>query len=89
MIKGDRISATQLILLIFTNRFMFGFSFMPTVTISPANQDAWIVDILSGIMIFCFAIPLLILASRFPNMSFNEYFEVILGKTIGKIVNFM
>lgn len=62
---------------------------MPTVTISPANQDAWIADILSGLLILILAIPILIMASRFRDMSYNEYFEIILGKPIGKAVNLL
>ncbi|WP_461205612.1 GerAB/ArcD/ProY family transporter [Clostridium sp. DL1XJH146] len=87
MVKNEKISAIQLISLILLNRILFGFSFMPTVTMAPANQDAWIVDILSGPMIIFFAIPLLILSSRFPNMAFNEYYQVILGKKLGKLVS--
>jgi len=89
MPKLEKISAIQLISMILINRFLFGFSFMPTVTISPANQDAWVADILSGVMVLLFAIPLLIMASKFPNMGFNEYFQVILGTFIGKVVCFI
>lgn len=89
MIKTEKISATQLVMLIVINRFLFGFSFMPTVTMAPANQDAWIAEIISGLLIVLIAIPMLIMANRFENMSFAEYFEVILGKHLGKIVCFV
>jgi spore germination protein KB len=62
---------------------------MPTVTIAPANQDAWIANILSGMLILILAIPMLIMATKFTDMTFNEYFEVILGKPIGKFINFI
>lgn len=86
MAKLEKISAIQLISIILINRFLFGFSFMPTVTMAPANQDAWIADILSGPMLLFIAIPMIVMASRFPNMSFNEYFQVILGEFLGKII---
>lgn len=89
MLKLEKISYVQLITLILINRFLFGFSFMPTVTISPANQDSWIADILSGVIIIVYTIPLLIMASKFPQKSFDEYFEIILGKPIGKFINLM
>lgn len=87
--KIEKISVPQLICIILVNRLLFSFSFMPTVTIAPANQDAWIADLLSGVFIFVFAIPLLIMATRFPNLTFNEYFQVILGKPIGRFISFI
>lgn len=89
MVKLEKISAVQLISLIVVNRFLFGFSFMPTVTMSPANQDAWIAEFLSGILLIIFAIPLIIMATRFPNMTFVEFFQVIIGKPLGKIISFL
>lgn len=89
MYKTEKISSLQLIMLIWINRFLFGFSFMPTTSLAPANQDAWIADILSGVLILIFAIPMLIMASKYPDIPFNEYFEIILGKIAGKIVNFI
>lgn len=87
MKKVEKISVFQLMSLIIINRFLFGFSFMPTVTIAPANQDAWMTDLLSGVIIFLFAIPLLIMSSQFPKRTFNEYFQLILGKPVGKVIS--
>lgn len=87
MQKVERISVLELMAIILVNRFLFSFSFMPTVTISPANQDSWIADLLSGVFLFCLAIPLLIMSTRFPKLTFNQYFEVILGKPIGKFIS--
>lgn len=87
MIKNEKISQFQLFSLIIINRFLFGFTFMPTVTITPANHDAWIADMLSGIFLCILMIPLLIITSRFPNKGFDEVFELILSKPIGKILS--
>ncbi len=89
MINNERITATQLIVLIVINRFLFGFSFMPTVTISPANQDAWIAEIISAVLILILSLPMLFLANKFKDLSFAQYFEMIMGKPIGKVLHFL
>ena len=60
---------------------------MPTVTMAPANQDAWIASLLAAIMTMLFAIPMLIMQTRFKEKSFNEIFEIILGKFFGKTIS--
>ncbi len=79
----------QLIMIIFINRLLFSYSFMPTATMAPGNQDAWIADILSGFAIFLFSVPLLIMASSFKKLSFDEYFQLILGNILGKCICFI
>lgn len=89
MRKIEKISPLEIIGIVLVNRFLFSFSFMPTVTIAPANQDAWIADLLTGVFLFVLAIPLLILANRYPDKPFYEYFQIILGKPIGKVICFI
>lgn len=84
MIKTGKISILQLIMLIIINRLLYSYSFMPAATMAPGNQDAWIVEILSGFAIFLFAIPLLIMASSFKRLAFDEFFQLIMGSLLGK-----
>lgn len=88
MIRPGKISVMQLIMLIFCNRLLFSY-YLPTATIAPGNQDAWIADILSGFVIFLFGIPMLIMAKSFKKLSFDEYFQLILGKFLGKCICFL
>jgi len=82
----EKISPMQVIFIFVINRIIFGISYMPTVNQYPANQDAWIAELLSAIAAFVLTIPLLYIANKFEDNTLQENFEVILGKPIGKIL---
>jgi spore germination protein (amino acid permease) len=86
MIKIEKISMIQLGAIILVNRFLFGFAFMPTVTIAPANQDAWLAEILSAVLMYITLLPLIIMATRFRNKTFAEYTMLIMGKPLGILI---
>jgi spore germination protein KB len=68
------------------SRMMVDYSYMPSVCMLPATQDAWIVDILAGVFIFIFCIPALYLLNKFKGMSLIQYTEKVTGKIGGKII---
>ena len=81
-----KVTSYQAILLILIFRVIIGFSYLPSINIIPANQDAWIVLLLSipYVLLLCF--PVLFLSNRFNELTLIEYMENIFGKVIGKIV---
>ena len=84
MENKEKISSLQLILMIVIARLMFGFSLAFTVSLAPRNQDGWISELICGIIVFIICLPLLILSKKFKGLSPAEYFNIILGKYIGK-----
>ena len=84
-----KLTAFQIIALTLVCRILINFGFTPTVILPPSNQDAWIVDLLTGVYIAICYLPLLFLCNRFRNIFITEYFEIILGKWIGKLFAFL
>lgn len=82
----ESISSRQAILLIMICRITTILTIMPTIYIEPANQDNWIVIIVSFAYILLSSIPALFLSSKFSDLNFIGYIEKIFGKFIGKII---
>lgn len=89
MERIEKISVLQVIVIFVICKFFFSFSFLPTVSMKPANQDAWISELLSGVMVAIFCIPLLVLAAKFQNRTFHENMEIIFGGYIGKMMGIL
>lgn len=83
---NERISSRQAILLITICRTVTILTIMPTIYVEPANQDIWIVIILSFAYTMVTAIPVLYLSSKFSELNFIGYIEKIFGRFIGKII---
>ena len=82
----ESISSRQAVLLIMICRVTTILTIMPTIYIEPANQDIWIVTIVSFAYILLSAIPALFLSSKFSELNYIGYIEKIFGKFIGKII---
>lgn len=85
----SKMTSFQIVALVLSCRILINFGFTPTVILPPANQDAWIVDLLTGVYIAICYIPPLFLCNKFKNIFITEYFEIILGKWVGKIASFL
>lgn len=81
-----KISTIQIIMMIIICRLFTSYSYMPILETPPANQDVWVIILLSIIYSLLFAIPLLYLGSKFANISIMNYIELICGKIFGKII---
>jgi len=68
---------------------VFPYTFMPILNAPPANQDVWIVLILTILYVFVLNFPVIFLINKFRGNSFNEIFEKILGKIFGKVIAFI
>ncbi len=85
MPKAENISMLQAILIIIGCRLTTGYVYLP-LSIPPANQDIWIMQIFSSVYIVIISIPLLYLSNHFPELTLIQYTEKIMGKYIGKFI---
>lgn len=84
-----KLSVRQIILLLVLSRMHTAYTYLPVVATPPANQDVWIVEILSGVYVFIFCGPLLYLSNRFESLTLMEYTEKIMGTLPGKFFGFL
>ncbi|MDD2220539.1 MAG: endospore germination permease [Clostridia bacterium] len=89
MTSKASITTTQLMMLAVGSSFMFPYTFMPILNAPPANQDVWLVLLLSIVYIVIMCSPILFIANKFRGLTVNEITEVILGKFAGKLASFL
>lgn len=87
MNKKPFLTSAQLLLMSVGSALVFPYTFMPILTAPPANQDAWVVLILTFVYIFILNAPLLFLMNKFRGMTVSETIETILGKIFGKVAS--
>ena len=88
MLENAKITPKQLILLIVISRLVITITFFPAVDSPPGNQDVWISELLSIPIHLFLSVPIYLLWKRFPNQSFIEYSQLILGKA-GKFIGLL
>ncbi|MEL7610154.1 MAG: endospore germination permease [Bacillota bacterium] len=84
MTKKPFLTPTQLALMSVGSALVFPYTFMPILSAPPANQDAWIVLILTLVYILLINAPLLFIMNKFRGIQAYETLETILGKFFGK-----
>ncbi len=82
----EKISTRQTILIITISRIATIITIMPIIHMGPANQDIWIMSILSFFYTIVTNMPLLFLSTKFSNLTLIGYMEKIFGKFFGKII---
>lgn len=87
MIRKPKLTSLQLMMIAVGSALMFPYTFMPILNTPPANQDMWIVLIISFFYIVPISTPLLILMNKFRGFSLNELTETVLGKFLGKVAS--
>jgi len=85
MIENIKITPRQLILLVIISRLVITITFFPALDSPPGNQDVWLSVLLSIPVHLILSIPVYLLWKRFPNQSFIDYSQTILGKA-GKLI---
>lgn len=85
----SNITSIQLLFLAVGSSLVFPYTFMPILNTPPANQDVWIVLILSLFYTVSIDFPILVLLNKFKGCTVNEIIELILGKFLGKMVSFL
>ena len=87
MIRKPKLTSVQLMMITVGSALMFPYTFMPLLNTPPANQDVWIVLILSFLYIVPMSTPVLILINKCRGFSLNELTETVLGKFLGKVAS--
>lgn len=72
----------------FISRFVITITFFPATDSPPGNQDVWLSMILSIPVHLLLTVPIYLLWKRFPNQSFIEYSQTVLGR-MGKLVGLL
>ncbi|AFL98723.1 MULTISPECIES: endospore germination permease [Desulfitobacterium] len=88
MLEGGKISAKQMILLLFIGRAITWIAFLSIFVMPPGNQDIWLSCLTTFPVYLLAAFPFYFLAKRFPNQTFFEYTDTILGKG-GKLIGIL
>ncbi|SCG82955.1 Spore germination protein KB [Proteiniborus sp. DW1] len=82
----EKVSSRQVIFFIIISRVTTVISFMPTINMPPANQDIWLMVIISIFYSIILLSPIVFLTNRFCKFSIIEYMGIIFGKGLGKIL---
>ena len=88
MLEEGRITYKQLILPIVLSRIILTITYLPTLIEPPANQDAWLTELLFFPLELFLAFPIYLLWKRFPNQTLIQYSQTIAGK-VGKLVGLL
>lgn len=89
MTKKMQISSLQVAAMMAGSSVMFPYTFLPVLRVGPANQDAWLVIVLSLLYTIIFSVPFLILLNKFRGLDISEISETIAGKAAGKVAMFI
>lgn len=84
--KNNNISSRQMLIMLIIFRVTMSLSYLSSLDFPPSNQDNWIIILCSFFYTTLFALPILFLTNRFKNSNMIEYFSIVLGKWMGKIV---
>lgn len=87
MTKKIHLTSTQVACMMAASSLMFPYTFLPVLRVPPANQDAWLVVILSVLYSILFSTPILILSNKFRGLDVGEMTEIIVGKVGGRVAN--
>ncbi|WP_058485862.1 GerAB/ArcD/ProY family transporter [Defluviitalea phaphyphila] len=85
--QNNKISMRQLEILLFLDLFSTAVLILPRRAAEFANQDGWIIVILSTFLALFYSWIITYLASRFPKDTFVEFSSKILSKPVGIILS--
>ncbi len=80
------ITSVQLMLMAVGSALVFPYTFLPIVEAPPANQDVWIVLLITFVYILLLNAPMLIIINKFRGINVNQSAEIIFGKFFGKVI---
>lgn len=82
----ERISPTQLLMLLVVSRVTIALVFLPAAGDPSLKQDLWLALLLGALWGIPFFWLLNRLYQRFPDRSFPEVLELVLGRWLGKVI---
>lgn len=87
MIKQMQISPLQYFIILFNTAFGSGLLTLPRAVAAAAQEDMWMIVVTGGLLMLVALWAGTALASYFPNQTFIEYNQALLGPVLGTIVN--
>ena len=87
-VKG-RISSVNLFYVLAQTIIGVGLLSLPHQTHHTAGSDGWISILITGFFIQLIVLIIWLLCRKFPNLTLFDFSKVILGKTLGTVVNFL
>ncbi|WP_179151914.1 GerAB/ArcD/ProY family transporter [Oceanobacillus senegalensis] len=88
MIEKGRISAMQMGILIYPTIMATAILLVPAISHKYAEQDMWLSPIWASFAGFISVILAVQLNRRFPELTFIQYTEKIIGRILGKLIGF-
>jgi len=85
----DQIKPLQLAFLVIETQIGVGLFMLPANVHTPAQGDAWMSVLIGGLLAQLFIVIIWCLSRRFPSRSLYDYLPTLLGKYIGKLVQFV
>ncbi|MFC7372474.1 GerAB/ArcD/ProY family transporter [Fictibacillus iocasae] len=84
----DKISSSQTAIILINMMLAAGILTLPRVaTEKMMTPDAWITVIIGGLISMVIALVMVKLCERYPDQTFYQYNQEIVGKTIGSLIN--
>lgn len=87
--KNNKISIRQLEILLILNLFSNMSLMLPRVASELVGQDGWIIIIFGTFIAFIYVFIVTSLAKMFPNKTIVEYSELVLTKSISKVIGLL
>jgi len=83
---GERISPLQVTVLFVLSRITVTLVYFPAMADPSLKQDVWLGHLLGALWSILFAWVINLLWQRFPEQTFVQVLETVLGKAVGKVV---
>ncbi|UJL46908.1 GerAB/ArcD/ProY family transporter [Virgibacillus sp. NKC19-16] len=85
----SRISPAELFFVLVQTMVGVGILSLPFQTYKAAGHDGWISILISGFLIQFIVLLIWLLCKRFPNLTLFDFSTLIVGKTLGNVINFL
>lgn len=89
MKQEGKISPFHLVMLIVGSRIMLTYTYLPVMTYPPANQDGWIVGILSAVYLVIMSAPMLYVIKKYKGNTNLNTVQELFGKPLGIVTAFL
>ncbi|SJZ83273.1 GerAB/ArcD/ProY family transporter [Selenihalanaerobacter shriftii] len=86
-VTNDKINGYQLFMLIIGVLIGVGIVTLPRTVIKGVNQDGWIIPLIGGVIVIIDTYFIVKLGQAFPEDTFIDYVDKIVGKFVGKILS--
>src|SRR6476619_766109 len=89
MVEKGRISYLQMALIMYATIVATAILYIPFITAQHAKRDLWLSPIWGSLSGFLIVMIIVKLSKLYPGKTLIQYGELILGRTLGKIIAFI